>query len=71
MKKIVAILLVLLVTGAFVFVGCAKTCPTCYGTGECPTCMATGNISSQMPSYMCPMCYGSNVCPMCRGDGKW
>ncbi len=68
MKKLIAILLVLLVASAFVFVGCAKTCPNCFGTGECQACVAYGSYGQM---YKCSVCYGSGICRMCSGDGKW
>lgn len=72
MKKIVAILLVLLVASAFVFAGTCSRCKTTYdGNGSCPYCTGS-NYAYSNKSDSCSNKFSKNETKkaLCH-DGYW
>lgn len=71
MKKLIAVLLVLLVASAFVFAGTCSRCKTTYDSGSCPYC-AGSNYAYSNKSDSCSDRFNGNETKkaLCH-DGYW
>jgi hypothetical protein len=70
MRKIIALLVILIFVSIGVLSGCTQkvTCSVCNGSGKCSWCGGTGYTIPLIQK--CEKCGGTGVCPNCHGTGQ-